>query len=63
MLWRFRLLILKTTQDQGMLFKNIVNDSLVFHSHYESAKAKEIENNPNVSGLFFWPEIYRANQI
>ena len=42
-----------------VLFKNIVNDSLVFHSHYESAKAKEIENNPNVSGLFFWPEIYR----
>ena len=27
-----------------VLFKNIVNDSLVFHSHYESAKAKEIEN-------------------
>ncbi len=42
-----------------VLFKNIVNDSLVFHTHYESSKAKEINNNPNVSGIFFWPEIYR----
>ena len=42
-----------------VLFKNVFNDCLVFHTHYESAKAKEINNNPNVSGLFFWPEIYR----
>ena len=42
-----------------VLFKNIVNNSLVFHTHYESDKAKEISSNPNVSGIFFWPEIYR----
>jgi len=42
-----------------VLFKNIVDDNLIFHTHYESPKAKEIFTNPNVSGIFYWAEIHR----
>ena len=42
-----------------VLFKNIVNDELIFHTNYESPKAKEIFTNPNVSGIFYWAEIHR----
>ena len=34
-----------------VLFKNIVNDNLIFHTHYESPKAMEIFANPSVSGI------------
>ena len=42
-----------------VLFKNIVNDNLIFHTHYESPKAMEIFANPSVSGIFYWAEIHR----
>jgi pyridoxamine 5'-phosphate oxidase len=42
-----------------VLFKNIVEDKLIFHTHYESPKALEIFSNPNVSGIFYWAEIHR----
>ena len=42
-----------------VLFKNIVNNNLIFHTHYESPKAVEIFANPNVSGIFYWAEIHR----
>tara|TARA_B100001778_G_scaffold202498_1_gene167215 strand:+ start:537 stop:1184 length:648 start_codon:yes stop_codon:yes gene_type:complete len=42
-----------------VLFKNIVNNNLIFHTHYESPKAMELFANPNVSGIFYWPEIHR----
>ena len=42
-----------------VLFKNIVDDNLIFHTHYESPKAKEIFANHNVSGIFYWAEIHR----
>ena len=42
-----------------VLFKNIVDDKLIFHTHYESPKAFEIFSNPNVSGIFYWAEIHR----
>ena len=40
-------------------FKNIVNNNLIFHTHYESPKAMEILTNPSVSGIFYWAEIHR----
>ncbi len=42
-----------------VLFKDLISDELIFHSHYESPKAIEIFANPNVSGIFYWPEIHR----
>ena len=42
-----------------VLFKDLVNDEIIFHTHYESPKAIEILANPNISGIFYWPEIHR----
>ncbi len=42
-----------------VLFKDLINDEIIFHTHYESPKALEIVANPNVSGIFYWPEIHR----
>jgi pyridoxamine 5'-phosphate oxidase len=42
-----------------VLFKDLIEGELIFHTHYESPKAKEILNNPNISGIFYWPEIHR----
>ncbi len=42
-----------------VLFKDLVEKEIVFHTHYESPKAIEILSNPNISGLFYWPEIHR----
>ena len=42
-----------------VLFKNIIGDKIIFHTHYESPKSQEIYLNPNVSGIFYWPEIHR----
>ena len=42
-----------------VLFKDLIGGELIFHTHYESPKAKEILNNPNISGIFYWPEIHR----
>ncbi len=46
-----------------VLFKDIVDDKLVFYSDYESSKGQEMENNPNISGLFFWPELHRQIRL
>ena len=48
-----------TPRSRFVLFKNIVNDNLIFHTHYESPKAMEIFANPSVSGIFYWAEIHR----
>ena len=31
-----------------VLFKDLIGGELIFHTHYESPKAKEILNNPNI---------------
>ena len=48
-----------TPRSRFVLFKNIVNNNLIFHTHYESPKAMEILTNPSVSGIFYWAEIHR----
>ena len=48
-----------TPRSRYVLFKDLIEGELIFHTHYESPKAKEILNNPNISGIFYWPEIHR----
>ena len=49
----------ETPRSRYVLFKNIIEDKIIFHTHYESPKALEIFSNPNVSGIFYWAEIHR----
>ena len=42
-----------------VLFKGVDDEGLIFHTHYESAKAKEIQANNLVAGAFYWREIHR----
>ena len=46
-----------------VLFKDIVEEKLVFYSDYQSSKGKEMDKNPNISGLFFWPELHRQIRL
>ncbi len=48
-----RIVLLKEYNEQGF----------VFYSNYESRKAKEIAENPQVSLLFFWKELERQVRI
>ena len=48
-----------TPRSRYVLFKDLIEGELIFHTDYESPKAKEILNNPNISGIFYWPEIHR----
>lgn len=43
--------------------RDISNDGLVFYTNYNSAKARDIRNNPNVSMLFHWCELDRQIRI
>ena len=52
-----------TPRSRYVLFKDIVDDKLVFYSDYQSSKGKEMDNNPNISGLFFWPELHRQIRL
>ena len=52
-----------TPRSRYVLFKDIVEDQLVFYSDYESSKGQEMEQNPNISGLFFWPELHRQIRL
>lgn len=38
-----------------VLLKEISDDSLLFFTNYQSRKAVEIEKNPLISGVFYWP--------
>ena len=42
-----------------VLMKGIEGDSIHFFTNYKSEKAMEIEENPNVSASFWWPELER----
>lgn len=46
-----------------VLLKEITDSGIVFYTNYESAKAKSIEENPNVSCVFLWKEIERQVRI
>jgi len=46
-----------------VLLKSFDNDVFVFYTNYLSAKAKDMETNPNVALTFFWPQLEKQVRI
>jgi pyridoxamine-phosphate oxidase len=46
-----------------VLLKSFDNDGFVFYTNYLSAKAKDLETNPNVALTFFWPQLEKQVRI
>lgn len=46
-----------------LLLKGVENGKFVFYTNYQSAKGKELENNPACALTFFWPELERQVRI
>ncbi|EMK25615.1 pyridoxamine 5'-phosphate oxidase [Leptospira kirschneri] len=46
-----------------VLLKGILKGSFLFYTNYESRKGTELETNPNVCLVFFWPELERQVRI
>ncbi|WP_016752210.1 pyridoxamine 5'-phosphate oxidase [Leptospira kirschneri] len=46
-----------------VLLKGILKESFLFYTNYESRKGTELETNPNVCLVFFWPELERQVRI
>ena len=46
-----------------VLFKGVINDSLIFYSNYQSDKGKEIEINNKIAIAFYWRELHRQIRI
>src|SRR4051794_6781877 len=42
-----------------VLLKQVDQDGFVFFTNYTSAKARELEANPNVALVFFWSQLER----
>ncbi len=65
----FNAATLSTVDEEGfpssriILAKDIKEGSLVFFTDYQSEKGKHLENNQNVSLLFFWPELDRQIRL
>lgn len=65
----YNAMVLSTVDSNGIpnsrvvLLKEISQGGLVFYTNYQSAKAREIEYNPNVALLFFWPELEKQVRI
>lgn len=62
-------MILSTADDTGrpssrtVLLEGFDDDGFVFYTNYQSRKGNQIENNPSVSILFYWPELMRQIHI
>jgi len=46
-----------------VLLKGVENEMFVFYTNYQSNKGKELEQNPDCSLTFFWPELERQIRI
>lgn len=46
-----------------VLLKGIEDGGFIFYTNYESRKGKELEHNPYISVLFYWPEAERQIRI
>lgn len=53
----------QTVNSRIVLLKEVVNNAFRFFTNYTSDKAKDIENNPNVSLLFFWQKSEKQIRI
>lgn len=52
-----------TPSARVVLLKGLLPEGFIFFTNYDSRKAKEIEENPAVSLLFFWQEMERQIRI
>lgn len=50
-------------QVRTVLFKGFVDNCFSFYTNYQSHKAKELAENPNVSALFYWLKDDMDHQI
>lgn len=46
-----------------LLLRNFNENGFVYYTNYNSRKGNEIDENPNVALLFFWPELERQVRI
>lgn len=46
-----------------VLFKGLVRGGLSFYTNYEGRKGRELEANPAVSAVFFWPTLARQIRV
>lgn len=46
-----------------VLLKKVNAEGFVFFTNYRSAKARELEANPNAALLFFWPQLERQVRV
>ncbi|MDC1068588.1 pyridoxamine 5'-phosphate oxidase [Candidatus Kapabacteria bacterium] len=46
-----------------VLLKGVSQNGFIFYTNYDSEKGLAIENNPNVSLLFFWDKLHRQIRI
>jgi pyridoxamine 5'-phosphate oxidase len=46
-----------------VLLKELTDDTFVFYTNYKSKKGQSLLANPNVSLLFFWPEMERQVRV
>ncbi|HEY3386225.1 MAG TPA: pyridoxamine 5'-phosphate oxidase [Saprospiraceae bacterium] len=60
---------LATVNKQGLpsarivLLKGLTHEGFEFFTNYQSQKAKDMEDNPNIALLFFWKEMERQIRI
>lgn len=50
-------------QTRIVLLKEVLNQEFIFYTNYLSAKGKALEQNPNISILFFWGQQQRQVRI
>lgn len=48
-----------TPSSRMVLLKGVNNGEFIFFTNYQSRKGEQLENNPNISALFFWAELER----
>jgi pyridoxamine 5'-phosphate oxidase len=52
-----------TPSSRMVLLKGVSNGQFVFYTNYLSRKGRHLETNPNISALFYWPELERQVNI
>ena len=52
-----------TPSSRVVLLKGVENQEFVFYTNYDSRKGNQISKNPNISALFYWPELERQINI
>ena len=52
-----------TPSSRVVLIKGLNSQGIVFYTNYQSAKGRQIAENPRASLLFFWPELERQVRI